>query len=81
MTIKALHAQLERLLVLGHGRKRVMIDKSTFSHPLESDGAVILDVMSAGVVSYPMLDDDGGIRIRKDRSESCHTSLVLRGDG
>ena len=41
---------------------------------MEGDGAVILEVETAQIESYPMLDDDGFTK-----ENSCHTSLVLGG--
>jgi hypothetical protein len=80
MTIAKMHKLLGEMIQNGHGRKRVCVDKSTFRHPLEGDGAVILDVDSMEVVSFPMLDDDGFTKTRSDGSESCHTAAVICGD-
>lgn len=79
MTIGRLHKLLGRMIEHGHARKKVCIYKPSFAHPLESDGAVILEVETAQIESYPMMDDDGGTKFRKDGSESLHTSLILGG--
>lgn len=74
MTIGRLHKLLGRMIDQGHARKKICINKESFSHPLEGDGAVILEVETAQIESYPMLDDDGFTK-----ENSCHTSLVLGG--
>jgi len=74
MTIGRLHKLLGRMIEHGHARKKVCINKESFQHPLEGDGAVILEVETAQIESYPMLDDDGFTK-----ENSCHTSLVLGG--
>lgn len=74
ITIGRLHKLLSRMIEQGHARKKVCINKASFSHPLEGDGAVILDVETVQIESYPMLDDDGFTK-----ENSCHTSLVLGG--
>jgi len=80
MTINKLQKLLAKLIEEGHGRKRVCVDKATFKHPLEEDGAVILGVEAAAIQIFPMLDDDGGVKILADGTESRHTALVFRGD-
>lgn len=61
-------------------RMPVHVDKSSFAHALESDGAVILKVAGLEVLTYHILDDDGGIKINKDGTESQRTSVVIYGD-
>ena len=46
MTVPGLHKQLSELIAAGHGRKPVCINKRTFNHRMEEDGAVILPVES-----------------------------------
>lgn len=46
MTVSGLHKQLSELIAAGHGRKPVCINKRTFNHRMEEDGAVILPVES-----------------------------------
>ena len=74
MTIGRLHKLLGRMIEQGHARKKVCINKTSFVHPLEGDGAVILEVETAQIESYPMLDDDGSTK-----ENSSHTSLVFGG--
>ena len=80
MTIGKLHKLLTDMIAKGHARKRVYVNKATFYHALEEDGAVILDVEEARITSFPMMDDDGGVKELADGTESCHTALVLAGD-
>ena len=80
MTIGKFQKLLTDLVENGHARKRVCVQKDTFKHILEEDGAVILDVDSAGLMSFPMCDDDGGVKTLADGTESCHTALVIKGD-
>jgi len=64
----------------GQGRQRVMINKGSFTHPLESDGCTILNVLHASVKTYPLLDDDGGTKELANGQEACRTNLVLCGE-
>jgi uncharacterized protein YtpQ (UPF0354 family) len=75
------HNLIGKLIVESNaGHLAVCIDKSTFSHPLENDGCVILDVHAAEVRTYPVLDGDGYTEINKDGTERMRTSVVLYGD-
>lgn len=80
MTINQLHAITEKLIQQGCGRRKVTIDKSTFSHPLEGDGAVILDVASADFECVPILDADGYAERTKSGAEKIMMTLVMVGD-
>ena len=81
MNVQQLHKALGALIEQGHGRKPVCVNKASFSHPLESDGAVILKVWS---ISEPrwinMTDDDGGTKFNKDGTESGSYTIVIEGD-
>lgn len=69
------------MIAAGHGRKPVAVNVRTFSHPLEDDGAVILNV--EGIASPEFiynLDDDGWIKINQDGTESGRLVVVLRGE-
>ena len=79
MTIGKLHKILTRLIENGHARKGVCVQKETFRHDMESDGAVILDVKTADLEFFPMIQEDGGTLL-DNGDESCHTAIVLRGD-
>jgi hypothetical protein len=46
MTVSRLHALLAQEIVKGNSDLEVMVDKTTFRHPLEDDGAVIIPVES-----------------------------------
>lgn len=80
MTVYQLLKILTILVDKGHARKRVCVQKDTFSHPLEDDGAVILDVKSASIMSFPMIDDDGFAKVLADGTDSCHTACVIKGE-
>lgn len=80
MTVAALHKKLSQLMADGHGRKSICIHKRTFTHPLESDGAVILDVSSVELLTHEMLDENGS---SKELANGCiaeRTSFVLYGN-
>ena len=80
-TVANLHKQLTELIAKGHGRKPICVNKSTFMHPLENDGAVILDVQYVfGPRWIGMADDDGGTKWNKDGSESGRYVIVLEGE-
>lgn len=63
----------------GNGHKPVFVDKKSFSHALESDGAYIIGLEDANVRWVNFLDDDGGIKFNKDGSESGRNIVVLSG--
>jgi hypothetical protein len=80
MTVNQLHKLLGELVSKGHGRKPVCINKHTFTHPLEDDGANILPVVSvSGPEWIYNTDDDGGVKQNKDGTESATRTVVLRG--
>lgn len=80
MTVQRLHKMLGTLIEQGHGRKPVCVDKGTFRHPLEEDGATILDVVEcAGPKWIAMADDDGGPKFNQDGTESGKRVVVLSG--
>jgi len=80
MTVSQLQKYLTTLVLAGHERRQVCIDKVSFRHNLEPDGCVILEVCAAEMRTYPRIDDDGGIALRKDGTERMLTSVVLFGD-
>ncbi len=55
------------------------IRKDTFVHPLESDGAVILDAYNVHVSHIEMMDDDGGWKTTKSGKGVYKTCAVLTG--
>lgn len=81
MTVNKLYEFLHKLVVTGHGRKDVCIDKHSFGHALERDGCVILEVRSAVMRTYNRMDDDGGLALLADGTERMITSVVLDGGG
>jgi hypothetical protein len=80
MTVAALHKRLSALIAAGHGRKPVLVNKASFTHPLEMEGAVMLDIAAIyGPTWIPMADDDGGTKWNKDGTESGKTVVLLSG--
>ena len=79
-TIASLHKALGKLIDEGHGRKPVCVNKESFQHNCEDDGAVVLELSGMGIQWVPWIDDDGGTKWNKDGSESGRTILVLAGD-
>lgn len=80
MTILKLNKYLGQLIAEGHGRKKVMIDKGSFRHPLEADGCMILPVDEATIHRFNIADDDGGTKVTKRGVECMQTGLVLYGN-
>lgn len=79
MTVIRLRRILDGLIAEGHGRKPVVVDKPSFVHSLEADGAVILDLYKVNVEWVRMLADDGGTQENKDGTEHGKVQCVLRG--
>lgn len=79
MTVGRLYRTLQRLMNEGHDRTHVCIRKDTFVHPLESDGAVILDAYDVHVSHIEMMDDDGGFKTTKSGRAVMKTCAVLTG--
>lgn len=72
MTAGKLHRILGELIKAGHERSAVCIDKETFTHPLESDGCVMLDAYGAKAEYVPVMNDDGGMMHGdKEKHKSC----------
>lgn len=80
MTVFRLHKQLSELIAAGHGRKPVCINKRTFNHRMEEDGAVILPVESvSGPEFIGTTDDDGGMKFNRDGTDAGRYTVVLSG--
>lgn len=79
ITVNKLHKMLGKMIEQGHGRKPVCVNKQSFSHPLEGDGTVILELAGADVQWIPTSDDDGGTRYNKSGTESGRVCCVLNG--
>lgn len=80
ITVGSLHKQLAKLIEQGHARKPVTVDKDTFKHNLECDGSMILNVEPVRLEWILQADDDGGVKMNQDGSESGRYNLVLRGE-
>ena len=81
MTVSRMHKILGILIKEGQGRRRVSVNKDSFSDPREEDGIVILPVVDIKLKSYPMGDDDGGTKINSDGTERIQIGVVISGDG
>lgn len=79
MTINQLHKLTGKLLKEGHGRRRVAVNKRSFTHPLEGDGVAYIEVDKAIIQTVPMIDDDGGIAVTARGRERNLTYLVMDG--
>lgn len=79
MTVARLHKLLGALVEDGQGRRPVCVSKTSFYHPLESDGVAILDVTDAKAETITMADDDGFAATNKDGSERMRKVFVLGG--
>jgi len=80
MTVNKLYELLHKLVVTGHGRKPVYVDKPSFHSNLEADGCVLLPAWKASLETFPRIDDDGGVATRADGSERSITALLIVGD-
>lgn len=80
MTVARLHKLLGALIESGHGRKPVLVNKSSFYHPCEDDGVLMQDLACVkGPKWIPISDDDGGTKFNKDGTESGKEVVVLDG--
>ena len=79
MTIKKLYGELSKLIAAGYGRSLVVVSKTTFNHPCESDGVTMLPVESVKIELVNITDGDGGIRTTKTGKEIKKKELVLYG--
>lgn len=79
MTVSKLHKLLGELIQQGHKRKPVCVDKPTFTDNCEEDGVVILDVSGVEVRPIPMMDEDGGTKIRQNGEECYRQTAVIYG--
>ena len=79
MTVGRLYRTLQRLMNDGHDRTHVCVRKDTFVHPLESDGAVILDAYDVRVSHIEVINDDGGFKTTKAGRAVIKTCAILTG--
>lgn len=79
-TVAALHKALGKMIVDGHGRKPVWVNKDSFHHNCEDDGCVVLPVEGLGIIAVPMIDDDGGTKYDSKGREVHKTVCVLAGN-
>jgi len=79
ITINRLHKILTAEIAKGRGKIPVTIHKDTFTHPLESDGCTVLDVVDCDVEYINIMDDDGSHAVNKDGSERIRLNFILLG--
>lgn len=79
MTVARLHKELGKLVERGLGRRRVCVNKPTFTSNLEGDGLTYHDVRHVGIYVGEFLDDDGGIATRADGTTRTMSAIVLSG--
>lgn len=79
MTVARLYKQLGEMVLNGQGWMKVCVNKNSFQHPLEADGATILNVTNADVDWVAQCDGDGGTAVRKDGTERGSTRFILNG--
>lgn len=79
MTVAKLHKILSVFLEKGEGRCRVCVNKPSFTHALEQDGCVILDVESCDIHQMPLIDEDGGTAVTARGRERTFRCLVFDG--
>jgi hypothetical protein len=80
MQVRTLYKKLGEEIKKGFGHRKVMIDKTTFKHPLESDGCCILPIHETDMHLYPILNDDGGLSHGDRGEEKYELALVLYGE-
>ena len=79
-TVNHLIKKLQALKDAWHGRKRVVVDKESFTHNCESDGVTMLELSGVGIEWVGNADGDGGTKYNKDGTESGSNVVVLVGD-
>jgi hypothetical protein len=78
-TVNQLYDIVHKLVVDGHGRKPVYVDKQSFQDNREADGCVFMPALQGYLHTFPRMDDDGGIAERKDGSERTITAFLIVG--
>lgn len=79
MTVKNLHAFLTRALKNGHARTRVVVNKASFTHPLEPDGCVLIDAHHVEITRVDLMNEDGGIAFDCRGQQRSFRALVIDG--
>lgn len=77
MTVNRLKKELEKLIVAGHGRATVCVNKNAVTHPLEPDGCCIIPVTSVTIQTHELMDADGGSKVLANGCIAVRTSLVI----
>lgn len=63
-----------------HGHRHVHVEKDSFTHPLDKDGSMMLQVESVDVQWVTLVDGDGFAETTKAGRERGSVLVVLRGD-
>jgi hypothetical protein len=81
MTVNQLHKALGKLIEKGEKRTQVCIDKTSFTHPLESDGCQILNVDGLKVECVLQMQDDGGTLDSSGNERFKRSCILFGGSG
>lgn len=79
MTVTTLHKLLTKAIAQGRGRLRVAVNKPSFTHPLERDGCVFIDVEKAEIETVYLVGPDGGTAVDSRGRERTVTFFALDG--
>lgn len=80
MTVERLYRLLQKEISQGHGKKPIVVSKTTFIHNCEADGCTLFDIAGVETKWTYNADDDGRIRVNKDGTESGRVRVILYGD-
>jgi len=79
LTVAALYRKLGQLISAGHARKPIVVDKTSFKHPLEGYGVTLIHARDVDVEWIRLCDDDGGTALKADGSERGFVAAVIVG--
>lgn len=79
MTVNRLHKLLGEMIDQGFGRRRILVNKPTFTSNLEEDGVVMLEVCGVIPHTTTYADGDGFTATRKDGRECLMSCVLLYG--
>lgn len=79
LTVGKLHKILTEMVADGQARRQVCVSKTTFYHPLESDGVTVLPVEGVKLDTIELTDADGFADTRKDGRIKIRKVCLLYG--
>ncbi len=79
ITVNRLHKMLGAMIEQGHGRLPVCVDKPTITHPLEGDGACIIEISGCEYQVVPQMDGDGFMQTNSRGGECYRKCVVIYG--